>query len=82
MQKSRRDFAKKTAIVAAGAAVAGSATAVMAGTSVDNVDSLSNGVVVGSSNKKKRLLTRKMKRGQNITKTRYKKEQEYVSKYI
>ncbi len=81
MQKSRRDFAKKTAIVAAGAAVAGSATAVMAGTSVDNVDSLSNGVVVGSSNKK-RLLTRKMKRGQNITKTRYKKEQEYVSKYI
>ena len=52
MQKSRRDFAKKTAIVAAGAAVAGSATAVMAGTSVDKEASLSNGVVVGSSNKK------------------------------
>lgn len=52
MQKSRRDFAKKTAMVAAGAAVAGSATAVMAGTSVDSEASLSNGVVVGSSNKK------------------------------
>ena len=52
MQQSRRDFAKKTAIVAAGAAVAGSATAVMAGTSVDKEQSLSNGVVVGSSNKK------------------------------
>ncbi len=53
MQQSRRDFAKKTAMVAAGAAVAGSATAVMAGTkSVDNEESLSNGVVVGSSNKK------------------------------
>lgn len=52
MQQSRRDFAKKTAIVAAGAAVAGSATAVMAGTGEDKVDSLSNGVVVGKSNKK------------------------------
>lgn len=52
MQKSRRDFAKKTAIVAAGAAVAGSATAVMAGTSVDKEGTLSNGVIVGKSNKK------------------------------
>jgi len=52
MQESRRNFAKKTAIVAAGAAVAGSATAVMAGTSVDSEASLSNGVVVGNSNKK------------------------------
>ena len=51
MQKSRRNFAKKTAIVAAGAAVVGS-TAVMAGTKVESEDSLSNGVVVGSSNKK------------------------------
>ena len=59
MQKSRRNFAKKTVMVAAGAAVAGTATAVMAGTkSVDNEDSLSNGVVVGKSNKKEILYTK------------------------
>ncbi len=52
MQESRRDFAKKTAMVAAGVAVASSATAVMAGTGVDKEQSLSNGVVVGQSNKK------------------------------
>lgn len=51
MQQSRRDFAKKTAIVAAGAAVV-SGTAVMASGSESSEDSLSNGVVVGSSNKK------------------------------
>lgn len=51
MQKGRRDFAKKTAMIAAGAAVVGS-TAVLAGTEVEGENSLSNGVVVGSSNKK------------------------------
>lgn len=50
MQQSRRDFAKKTAIVAAGAAVA-SGTAVMAASGGD-VEPSSNGVVVGKSKKK------------------------------
>ena len=50
MQQSRRDFAKKTAIVAAGAAVV-STTAVMA-SSGNAQEALSSGVVVGKSNKK------------------------------
>jgi len=54
MQKGRRDFAKKTAMLMAGSAVVGS-TAVLAKSGSDNVDSLSNGVVIGKSPKKEIL---------------------------
>lgn len=56
MQQSRRDFAKKTAIVGATAAIVGT-TAVMAAGGEAKVAS-SNGVVVGKSKKKEILYTK------------------------
>ncbi|MDD2640945.1 MAG: Tat pathway signal protein [Arcobacteraceae bacterium] len=56
MQQSRRDFAKKTAIVGATAAIVGS-TAVMAAGG-EAKEASSNGVVVGKSNKKEILYTK------------------------
>lgn len=55
MQKSRREFAKKTAMVTAGAAaIAG--TSVLAATGKSSgQDDLNNGVVKGSSRKKEIL---------------------------
>ncbi len=54
MQKSRRNFAKKAAIVTAGAAaVAG--TSVLAATSKSESEDSINGVVKGSSRKKEIL---------------------------
>lgn len=50
MQKSRRDFAKKTAIVVGATAVG--TTALAAANSSDSYEAESNGVVVGKSNKK------------------------------
>ena len=58
MEQSRRDFAKKTAIVTAGAAVA-AGTSVLAATGNSSVqDDANNGVVKGSS-RKKEILYRK-----------------------
>ena len=54
MQKSRREFAKKTAIVAAGAAVA-AGTSVLAATGESVQSDSNNGVVLGSSRKKEIL---------------------------
>ena len=55
MEQSRRDFAKKTAIVTAGAAVA-AGTSVLAATGNSSPrNSDSNGVVKGSSRKKEIL---------------------------
>ncbi len=53
VQNSRRDFVKRTAIVAAGAATVGATVMVASGSKTvePNVDG-SHGVVVGSSNKK------------------------------
>ena len=56
MQKGRRDFAKKTAMLVAGSAVVGS-TVVLASEG-EHVDSLSNGVVIGKSNKKEILYSK------------------------
>jgi hypothetical protein len=55
VQESRRNFAKKTALVAAGAAaIAG--TSVLAATGESHVQGdENNGVIVGSSNKKEIL---------------------------
>ncbi|XPV67881.1 MAG: Tat pathway signal protein [Halarcobacter sp.] len=53
MQKSRRDFAKKTAIVVGATAVG--ATALAAANSSTSLEVDSNGVVVGKSNKKEIL---------------------------
>lgn len=54
MQKSRREFAKKTAMVTAGAAaIAG--TSVLAATGESAQDDSNNGVVKGVSNKKEIL---------------------------
>jgi len=50
MQKSRRDFAKKSAIVV-GATAVGSTVLAATNSSVSN-ETYSNGVVVGNSNKK------------------------------
>lgn len=50
MQKSRRNFAKKTAIVV-GATAVGS-TALVAANGSASIETDSNGVVVGNSNKK------------------------------
>ncbi|GGD40453.1 hypothetical protein GCM10012288_13150 [Malaciobacter pacificus] len=54
MQKSRREFAKKTAIVTAGAAVA-AGTSVLAATGESVQSDSNNGVVLGSSRKKEIL---------------------------
>jgi len=54
MQKERRNFAKKTAMLVAGSTVLGT-TAVLAKSEGENVDSLSNGVVIGKSPKKEIL---------------------------
>ena len=54
MEKGRRDLAKKIAMIAAGSAAI-SATTVFAKSDGENVDSLSNGVVVGKSSKKEIL---------------------------
>ena len=55
MEQSRREFAKKTAIVAAGAAVAAGIT-VLAATGESSVQGdTNNGVVKGSSRKKEIL---------------------------
>ncbi len=50
MQKSRRDFAKKSALVV-GATAVGTTVLATASSSVSE-ETLSNGVVVGNSNKK------------------------------
>lgn len=50
MQKSRRDFAKKSALVV-GATAVGTTVLAAANSSVSE-ETLSNGVVVGNSNKK------------------------------
>ncbi len=55
MQQSRRDFAKKTAIVGATAAIVGSTAVRAAG---GEAEASSNGVVVGKSNKKEILYTK------------------------
>ncbi|MGA1933665.1 Tat pathway signal protein [Arcobacter sp. YIC-464] len=58
MEQSRREFAKKTAIVTAGVAVA-AGTSVLAATGESSVqDDTNNGVVKGSS-RKKEILYRK-----------------------
>jgi len=58
MQQSRREFAKKTAIVTAGAAVA-AGTSVLAATGNTSVqDDSNNGVVKGNSRKKEILYTK------------------------
>ena len=55
MQESRRNFAKKTALVAAGAAaIAGTSVLAATGESSAQGDE-NNGVVLGSSNKKEIL---------------------------
>ncbi len=54
MQDNRRNFVKKTAMLVAGSAVMGT-TAVLAKSEGENVDSLSNGVVIGKSPKKEIL---------------------------
>ena len=55
MEQSRREFAKKTAIVTAGAAVV-AGTSVLAATGESSVqDDTHNGVVKGSSRKKEIL---------------------------
>ena len=54
MQNNRRDFVKKTAMLVAGSAVMG-ATAALAKSEGEDVDSLSNGVVIGKSPKKEIL---------------------------
>ena len=56
MQKSRRDFAKKTAIVVGATAVG--ATALAAANSSTSNEVGSNGVVVGNSTKKEVLYTK------------------------
>lgn len=55
MQQSRRDFAKKTAIVTATAAMVGSTAVMAAG---EEVEASSNGVVVGTSKKKEIIYTK------------------------
>jgi hypothetical protein len=54
MQESRRNFAKKTAIVGATAAIVGSTAVMAAGAEAQ----ASNGVVVGKSKKKEILYTK------------------------
>ncbi len=54
MQKSRRDFAKKAAIVTAGAAAV-TGTSVLAATGKSESEDSVNGVVKGSSRKKEIL---------------------------
>ena len=56
MQQSRRDFAKKTAIVTATAAIVGSTAVMAAGEEVHEASS--NGVVVGKSSKKEIIYTK------------------------
>ncbi len=57
MQESRRNFAKKTAMVTAGvAAIAG--TSVLAATGESSKDESKNGVVKGSSRKNEILYTK------------------------
>jgi hypothetical protein len=53
MQESRRDFAKKTAMVVGATAIG--ATVLAANTSKASYEADSNGVVVGKSNKKEIL---------------------------
>ena len=54
VQKERRNFAKKAAMVVVGSTVMGT-TAVLAKSDGENVDSFSNGVVVGKSSKREIL---------------------------
>lgn len=71
MQKSRREFAKKTAMVTAGAAaIAG--TSVLAATGESVQSDSNNGVVVGSS-RKKRFFTKKLRLGTSFTRTQNKR---------
>ncbi len=58
MQTSRREFAKKTAIVAAVGSVAIASTNVLAASAKSVQDGSNNGVVVGSS-KKQEILYKK-----------------------
>lgn len=53
MQESRRDFAKKTALVVGATAIG--ATALAANATTASYEADSNGVVVGNSNKKEIL---------------------------
>ncbi|RXJ90773.1 Tat pathway signal protein [Arcobacter sp. CECT 8983] len=58
MQQSRRDFAKKTAIVTAGAAVA-AGTSVLAATGNSSYQGDSNNGVVKGTSRKKEILYKK-----------------------
>ena len=68
MEQSRRDFAKKTAIVTAGAAVA-AGTSVLAATGNSSVQGDANNGVVKGSSRKKEILYKKSAAWEQFYKT-------------